>query len=118
MPANKSRRVDYDDIEFDDQLALVDDIPFTGIVFANYTNGNLEIEYNYIDGLPSGIQRRWYPEGQLEEEWNAIRGHGSAWSRQWHPNGVMKFERIYENGATVRVREWAEDGRLLTEIIK
>jgi antitoxin component YwqK of YwqJK toxin-antitoxin module len=84
-------RAHYDDISFDDQLALLDDAPFTGIIYATHPDGGLELEYNYVEGLPSGIQRQWYPGGQLEKEWDAVRGKGSVWSRQWHPNGVPKY---------------------------
>jgi hypothetical protein len=33
------RRVRYDDVEFDDQLALVDGMPFTGIIFDQFPDG-------------------------------------------------------------------------------
>ena len=118
MSVDRSRRVNIDDVEFDDQLALVNDVPFTGLVFVMCTNGQLEAEYNYVEGLPSGIQRTWYPDGNLMEEWSAIRGRGSAWTREWYQEGTMKSERIYENGALVRVREWGEDGQLLSDAIK
>jgi antitoxin component YwqK of YwqJK toxin-antitoxin module len=115
MSIDKLSRVHYDDIDFDDQLALLDDVPFTGIIYANYHNDRPEIEFNYSDGLPCGVQRRWYPDGQLEEEWDAVRGQGSAWSRKWYPNGIMKSERVNEDNLPVRIREWSEDGQLLSE---
>lgn len=105
----------YDDLEFDDQLALLNDTPFTGVVYARHENGQLEIELNYIEGLPAGNQRRWYASGQLEAEWEAVRGHGSTWSREWHPNGVLRSERINEDNFPVRIREWSEDGQLLKD---
>ena len=108
-------RVHYDDLEFDDQLALLRGVAFTGEVFAEYPDGRPEIEFNYVDGLPSGLQRRWYPNGQLEMEWEAIRGHGSAWSRQWHENGVVRLERVNEDGFPVRIREWSDDGMMVRE---
>ena len=115
MPADEVRRVRYDEIEFDDQLGLLNGEPFTGAVYATHENGQPEIEFNYVGGLPSGIQHRWFPSGQLEMEWDAIRGQGSAWSRHWYPNGVMKLERINESNLPIRIREWSEDGRLLSD---
>src|SRR4029077_12695400 len=110
MSADEMRRVHYDDLEFDDKLALLGDTAFTGVVYANYPDGRAEIEYYYIDGLPSGIQRQWYRNGQLESEWDAVRGRGSTWSHEWHPNGVMKKERINNgNNLPVCIREWSED---------
>ena len=81
-----------------------DGAPFTGIIYANHPDGVLELEYNNAEGLPSGIQRQWY------------RGKGSVWSRRWHPNGVLKYERTNDqNGLASRIREWSEDGRLLSD---
>jgi antitoxin component YwqK of YwqJK toxin-antitoxin module len=117
MPPDNTPRVHYDEVEFDDQLALINDTPFTGIIYTNHDNGQPEIEFKYVDGLPSGIQRRWYSDGQLEEEWNAIRGKGSAWSRKWHPNGVIKCERTNEGNISSRIKKWSEDGTLLSDII-
>lgn len=114
--ANSLPRVVYDDLEFDDQLALLEGVPFTGTVYANYPDGGMEVEFNYSQGLPAGIQRRWYPNGQLEQEWDAVRGRGSAWSREWYPNGVMKCERIDDaNGLPSLLREWSQDGRLIDD---
>jgi len=139
MSNNDLPRANYDDLEFDDQQALLNDVPFTGIVYAVHENGQLEMEYNYVDGLPSGLQREWhpngqlgkesyairgngstwrrnwYPDGQLEEERHAIVGQSSIWSRKWYPNGIMKSEQINENYRPVRIREWSEDGRLLSD---
>jgi antitoxin component YwqK of YwqJK toxin-antitoxin module len=117
MSTNAICRAHYDEIDFDDQLALLHDTPFTGIIYANYGNGQPEIEYNYVDGLPSGIQQRWYADGKLEEEWNAIRGKGSSWSRKWHPNGAIKYERINEGNLPIRIKKWSEDGNLLSDIV-
>jgi antitoxin component YwqK of YwqJK toxin-antitoxin module len=106
----------YDDVEFDDQLAKANDVPFTGVIYANYPDGSSEIEFNYVDGLPSGIQRRWYSSGQLEEEWDAVRGQGSFWSRSCFPNGVMKSERINKDNNPVRIREWNDAGQLIRDV--
>lgn len=115
--SNEPPRAHYDnDLEFDDDLALLDGVPFTGIVYADYPDGGREVEFNYVAGLPSGIQRSWHPNGQLESEAKAIRGRGSAWSREWHPNGVMRLEQINDDLRPIRIREWSEDGTLLCDM--
>ena len=105
-------RVLYDDVEFDDQLALVNGKPFTGIIFAQHPNGQLEAEKNYKEGLPEGLQREWYPNGQLKHEWNAIRGHGSSLATEWYENGQMKRRTYCRFGWQVRVQEWTQRGQL------
>ncbi len=116
MSTGDVHRVHYDDLEFDDQLALLHDVPFTGVIYAHYADGGPEIEFNYVDGLPSGLQRRWHPSGQLEAEWDAVRGRGSNWSRVWYPNGKMKSERIDEDQFPILLREWSETGELTKDI--
>jgi antitoxin component YwqK of YwqJK toxin-antitoxin module len=111
-------RVPYDAVEFDDQRALLNGVPFSGILYADYSDGTPEAVYQYVEGLPAGLQRRWHSNGQTQAEWEAIRGRGSAWSREWHPNGSLKCERINEDGRPVIVREWSEEGDLLSETIK
>lgn len=115
MSTDDINRAHYDEIEFDDDLGLLDGKPFTGIIYASYENGQLEIEFNYVDGLPSGLQRRWYPSGQLEEEWEAIRGRGSAWSRKWYSNGFIRCERENKENLPVRIIQWSADGQLVND---
>jgi len=107
-----SARVEYDKIEFDDQLALCDGKPFSGVIFADYPSGQTEILYRYERGLPSGLQQRWYSNGQLEEEWEAVRGSGALWSKKWYENGQMQSERVNDANGTIRIMTWSESGDL------
>lgn len=107
------KRAHYDDIAFDDQLALDEDEPFTGVIYADFADGRAEISYQYVDGLPSGLQRRWYPSGQIEEEWEAVRGRGAAWSKKWYANGQLEYERLNKDNDLVEIRRWSEDGNPL-----
>ena len=111
-------RVPYDAVEFDDDLALLNGIPFSGIIYANYSDDTPEAEYYYVEGLRAGLQKRWHPNGQIEAEWEAVRGKGSAWSRQWYANGSLKSERVNMDNRPVLVREWSEEGDLLSETVK
>ena len=114
--SNNALRVDYDEIEFDDDLALLSDVPYSGIIDGHYPDGQLEVEYTYVEGLPSGIQRIWYPNGQLMKEWDAVRGNGSRWSRQWHPNGTVREKSAFENSTEVILREWSEALHTISEM--
>lgn len=104
----------YDDADFDDQLALVDDVPFTGILFSTYADGSPETELSYSDGLPDGLCRYWYPDGQLERRWVAVRGRGASRSEEWHRNGQPKRLRINDaDNNPVEIHEWDERGQLV-----
>ncbi|TRW18248.1 toxin-antitoxin system YwqK family antitoxin [Glacieibacterium frigidum] len=103
-------RADYDDLEFDDDLALLNGVPFTGIVFSMHPNGRLEAETRYTDGLPDGLSEWFYPDGRLESRNIAVRGRGSSESWNWHPNGVLAEYRRDENQRPVELRKWNEQG--------
>ena len=104
-------RVNYDDLEFDDQLALLNGVPFTGIVFSLYTDGKLESESRYAAGLPDGLQEEWYADGKLARRNIAVRGKGSSESWSWHANGVLRSHRRNVDLMPVEVRAWDERGR-------
>lgn len=105
-------RVLYDDVNFDDQLALIDGKPFTGRIIARYESGELEEERNYIDGLPSGLQRRWHANGQLSDKSIAIRGHGVSIHEEWYPNGQMKRRTHAKFEVRIHIQEWTYEGHV------
>lgn len=109
------KRVDYDDVEFDDQLAIVDGLPFTGVVYGLDPDGRLQSESRYRDGLPEGLAEEWYPDGRIERRWIAVRGRGSAEMWEWHPNGRLRSYRRNVDQFPVEVKTWDEDGMLLTD---
>ena len=104
-------RIDYDELELDDQLALLNGMPFTGVVTSRYPDGALESEGRYREGLPEGEQRRWYPDGQLERRWIAIRGKGSSEEWSWRPDGRPRSHRRNEGWRPVELEAWDEAGR-------
>ncbi len=104
-------RIDYDQLELDDQLALFDGTPFTGVVVSHYPDGALESEGRYLDGLPQGEQRQWYSNGQLERRWIAIRGKGSSEEWTWRPDGRPRSHRRNEGWRAIELEAWDETGR-------
>jgi antitoxin component YwqK of YwqJK toxin-antitoxin module len=109
------RRVRYDDVEFDDQLALVDGRPFTGIIFDLFPDGRTAAEYQYREGLPEGLQREWHRSGGLKKEAVAVRGHGSSEVKEWFESGQLKSVSRAEFGWLTHVTEWREDGALVKD---
>ena len=103
-------RVNYDDLDFDDQLALRDGVPFTGIVFSEHVDGSLETEGHYREGLPDGLQQYWYRGGQIERRWIAVRGHGASEGRTWYRNGQLRSVKRYEVQRLVEAAAWNEAG--------
>jgi antitoxin component YwqK of YwqJK toxin-antitoxin module len=63
--------------------------PFTGMLFENYPNGNLNYEIECVNGYPEGAERHYYQNGQLMEE------------------SYLKYNLSYGI-----MKEWDEDGNL------
>lgn len=103
-------RVACDDLEFDDQLALLDGEPFTGTAFSLYPDGRLESESRYVAGLPEGLQEEWYPNGRLFRRNIAVRGRGSSEAWTWYGNGVMRTYSRHVDLRPVEARAWSEAG--------
>lgn len=112
---NEPRRILYDDVDLDDDLALVDDRPFTGIIFSVHPNGTLEAELNYREGLPEGLQQEWYANGQLERKWIAVRGKGSSETHEWYDDGKPKSLRRNIDIWPIEIKEWDEHGTLVVD---
>jgi len=114
-------------------LDLVDDVPFTGTVTDQYSDGQLSLRRGSREGRAHGVWIEWYASGQLRYygEWSEGRGHetflyfhengelreratvhADIWdgvAEGWTPKGSKSFERLYHNGEIVH------DKRLETE---
>lgn len=106
-------RVLDEKLGYDGDVRLLNDEPFSGIGYSEYSSGQLEQEIIYREGLPDGIQKQWYESGQLKEESNAVRGLGSSKVTVWYESGQMASVALYEAGVKVEYREWSEDGDLI-----
>ncbi len=107
-------RVNYDDVEYDDQQALLDGAPYTGIVYAKYLGGKLESELNYGDGLPEGWQQDFYPDGSLQKKWFAIWARGSSEIFEYYNNGKPKSYIRCVDQIRAEEKHWNENGDLIT----
>ena len=105
------KRVDFDLLEFDDDLALLSGVPFTGIAVSHYPDATLECECRYHDGLPQGLNQLWYPNGTLLRRWIAIRGAGSSESWTWYPDGSARsYRQEVGPGLPPALKAWNEAG--------
>ncbi len=111
----KNNRIEEDMLEFDDDVKCYNGVPFTGIGFEKYPNGNLKSETPYEDGFQSGTSREWYSTGQTmcELEWKK----GARFSKRkcWYQNGVVKSVSNYEWGIELNYKEYNEKGELVTD---
>ena len=110
-------RIESSRLEYDAESArhTLDGVPFTGVVFSVWPNGQLESESELRDGLNWGFSRSWHSTGAKlgEAEMRAGALHGR--SREWHKNGQLASDGEHEYGITLWERKWDENGTLLTD---
>ena len=87
----QTQRIDYNleyyNIELRDGIKYYKKTAFTGDIFRNFENGQLESRENYKNGIKEGLYVEYYKNGQVE-----LLGKYS----DGNMNGV--FEKYYENG--------------------
>lgn len=109
-PGIPPERINYDDLELDDELALLDGVPYTGVVYSLHRDGTVESESRYVDGLPDGLEEQWYSGGQLHRRIIALRGNGASEASSWYRNGQLRSVKRFVDRRMVEARAWDEAG--------
>lgn len=67
----------------------------------------------YLNGLLSGVCKKWYPDKQLKEERWYVDGKKNGRQVAYWENGNKRFEFTAKNDAYEgELKEWSVDGRL------
>lgn len=61
-----------------------------------YPNGQIEYEWNYVNGGKHGIQRGWHENGELSFEQNYTSDHMDGKQISWYDNGNLQSENNYK----------------------
>jgi antitoxin component YwqK of YwqJK toxin-antitoxin module len=111
-----TRRVNIDDLEFEDTFVLDEDGKlFTGTSFENGPDGTLRAEQDWRLGRRDGMLREYSSSGRLLAEVPYKDGVLHGLGRWWHDNGQPAREKDVQAGTVLRRREWDEDGNLVDE---
>ncbi len=109
-------RVTSEQLEYPgDGLHYRDGQPFTGVLEFRLTNGGLEAEEEYNDGLLSGRTREWHPSGGLQLEAECAWGGYHGRVREWYEDGRLAADGVYEYGIRTRGTRWDEQGKVVEE---
>ena len=96
-------------------FSLYNGIPFTGIGYSVYENGNLSLLYKYQDGICDGL-KLWYENGQIRQEIKYKEDKVDGIYRRWYENGQLKEEENYKEGKKDGLsKQWDEKGSLVKE---
>lgn len=107
------RRVNDDDLDWDDDLRVLDGTPYSGTAFLLHPDGTLAFEVTYRDGFEEGVHREWHPNGELKRTWFAERGRATGKVEEWHACGRIRSVGVYEFGVEIHYDEWDESGNLV-----
>lgn len=79
--------------------------PYTGVLYAQYDDGQLLSWQEYVDGVGQGKWINYYNNGQVQEtgyfEQNRVEGP----IKKYHPNGQLQAVGTYKNWR-IRVGVW------------
>jgi antitoxin component YwqK of YwqJK toxin-antitoxin module len=107
-------KVDIEDCEFDEDLVVYENIPFTGVLISNYDNGNIQKKSEYLNGLPHGFFEEFYIDGKLKKTWNSENGRATGIEKEFYENGLLKIEESSEYGVLLSSKKWDENGNLIS----
>lgn len=106
------RTVSFDDLEFADEMALLEGRPYSGIALEADSEGTPISENTYLNGLKHGSVRSWHESGTLCEQvtyWSGLP-HGLA--KVWSPDGQVLAKRLFEFGECVGEHIFSPDGSI------
>ena len=75
--------------------------PLSGIVFYNFSNGQLAYEREYMNGLLHGRSVSYHENGQKSSEGSFQRDQLHGEVKAWDANGNLENNRIYDKGNCV-----------------
>jgi TonB family protein len=90
------------------EISYVNDV-LDGSAILFYSNGNIQEEKNYSNGILSGIVREYYPSGLLKMEYSVKNGIKDGNQRIYYENGSLKEISIFSNGQRNKITSFEFD---------
>lgn len=82
-----------------------DDQPFTGVLYAQFANGNFESIQEFRDGVGNGTWVNYYENGALKEVGTYVENRVEGPIKKYYPSGKIQAEGTYRSWR-IRVDEW------------
>lgn len=100
-------------ISVKNDVVFVNNKKYSGFLLELSPSNDTLLVEGYIDGLLSGVCKKWYPNKQLKEEREYVGGKKNGKQIAYWKNGNKRFEFIAKNDAYEgELKEWSEDGHL------
>jgi antitoxin component YwqK of YwqJK toxin-antitoxin module len=109
-----SEEIGYD-IVYGTHVIMDTDIPYTGIVYSKYNDGDMASYCFYKDGYEDGDQVEFYGNGKVRSWNNFRRDMGKDEAREFYENGILKCMGKYDGDVCLEYKIWDENGNLIDE---
>ena len=98
-----TKSIDYSkeksNIEVREEITYYKGTPFTGEIFLNYLNGQLQFKKNYKDGKrEDGLYESYYKNGQLMSKTNYKDGKQDGLFESYYINGKLMSKSNWKDG--------------------
>jgi antitoxin component YwqK of YwqJK toxin-antitoxin module len=111
--SKSTKRIDIEDIDFDDYIYYYEGKPYTGVAYELDGDGKLRSELTFFCGLPDGRWCDYYENGKLSGEDFYKLGQSHGQNREWYPEGTLKKEKVFEFGICTIKKKWDANGKLI-----
>lgn len=109
-------RVDFDDLELrSDQSYWYKGDPFEGIAFYLRTDGTIESEVAFVDGVQWGLFTDFHPNGSPSRHGNIKNGVFHGEFTYFDGNGKMSKKEFYEHGILLSSKDFDSSGNVVAE---
>jgi antitoxin component YwqK of YwqJK toxin-antitoxin module len=112
-----NKRVPFADTSKQDELICYQGEVYTGIIFHEFDDGSLQVEFivndGKLDNSSNAAHREWFDNGQLMKSIGYENGIRDGESKTYYKNGQQTSFDFFVNGKTVisKLRRWYDDGR-------
>lgn len=89
-------------------------IPFSGLTYELYDNGEVSYYSYYVNGFPEGDFVEFYEDGSVCSFSKMKRGQVIE-TIEWYHDGKIKEEGTYNLGVCISNKKWDEQGNLTYE---
>jgi hypothetical protein len=95
--------VAYDDLEYTTSgLFLLNGEPFSGATIDRDEAGHKVCEVLFVKGHENGVARSWHSNGQLQGETPYVDGMMHGIRREFSDDGLLRSEEVIEFGTLMR----------------
>lgn len=100
-------------IAIKNDVVFLNDKKYAGFLYELSPSKDTILIEGYLNGLLSGVCKKWYPNGQLMEERHYLNGQKNGKQVSFWQNGNKRFEFIAKNDVYEgELKEYSENGHL------